>query len=87
MSKISKDNEGTSYPFWIIIDPAQNFKVNSDGIYNIANMITGVWFSREKAEAFLNKTRYNFSEHAKVFCASGTDSDDWVEFCKTIEKL
>jgi hypothetical protein len=85
--ELSKDNEGTSSPFWIIIDPSQNFKVNSDGIYNIASMITGVWFSREKAEAFLKRTRYNFGEHAKVFCASGTDSEDWVEFCKTIEKL
>ena len=85
--EISKNNEGTSSPFWIIIDPSQNFKVNSDGIYNIANMITGVWFSREKAEEFLKRTRYNFGEHAKVFCASGTYSEDWVEFCKTIEKL
>jgi hypothetical protein len=84
--KISKDCEGTSYPYWIIIDPCQNFKTNEDGIYNIANMITGVWFSREKAEEFLKRTRYNFGPNAKVFCASGTYSEDWTEFCKEIEK-
>ena len=85
--ELSKDNEGTSYPFWIIIDPSQNFRTDSEGIYNIASMITGVWFSRESAEKFLRRTRYNFGSNAKVFCASGTYSEDWIEFCKTIEKL
>ena len=84
--KISDKNEGTAYPFWIIIDPRQNFKVNSDGIYNIASMITGVWFSRESAQEFLDRTRYNFSEHARVYCHSGTYSNDWIELSKEFAK-
>lgn len=80
--KISEKNEGTSYPFWIIIDPRQNFEVNSNGIHNIASMITGVWFSREEAQEFLDRTRYNFSKNAKVFCHSGCYSNDWINFCK-----
>ena len=84
--KISSNNEGTAYPFWIIIDPRQNFKVNSDGIYNIASMITGVWLSREAAQEFLDRTRYNFSEHAKVYCHSGSYSSDWIELSKEFAK-
>lgn len=84
--KISEKNEGTAYPFWIIIDPGQNFNTNSDGIHNIAGMITGVWFSREAAQEFLDKTRYNFSKNAKVFCHSGCYSSDWVELCKELSK-
>ena len=34
--KISDKNEGTAYPFWIIIDPRQNFKVNNDGLHRVA---------------------------------------------------
>lgn len=85
--KISEKNEGTAYPFWIIIDPAQNFKTDSDGIHRIAGMITGVWFSREAAQEFLDKTRYNFSKSARVYCHSGYYSQDWVELCKTLESL
>lgn len=85
--KISEKNEGTAYPFWIIIDPAQNFKTDSYGIHRIAGMITGVWFSREAAQEFLDKTRYNFSKNARVYCHSGCYSQDWVELCKTLESL
>ena len=85
--KISEKNEGTAYPFWIIIDPCQNFKTDSKGIHRIASMITGVWFSREAAQEFLDKTRYNFSKNARVYCHSGYYSHDWVELCSTLESL
>lgn len=51
--KISDKNEGTAYPFWIIIDPRQNFRTGIDGVYSISSMITGVWMSREAAENYL----------------------------------
>lgn len=86
-TQLSDKHEGTSYPFWIIIDPKQNFKTNEDGVYNVAGMITGIWFSREAAEEFLKRTRYNFSKNAKVFCHSGNYSEDWVNFCKELEGL
>ena len=79
MLKISEKNESTRLPYWVIIDPRQNFSVDDDGLHNIASMITGVWLSREAAEDFLRQTRYNFSKHAKVYCCSGCYSKDWEE--------
>lgn len=83
--KISNKNEGTSYPFWIIIDPHQNFSKGNQGLHNIAGMITGVWFSRAAAEEFLNRTRYNFSDNARVFCHSGCYSQDWIELTNQLK--
>ena len=77
------DNEGTAYPFWIIIDPRQNFETKNQGLHNIASMITGIFFSREDAQKFLDRTKYNFSENAKVYCHSGNHSEDW---CSLFEK-
>ena len=84
--KISEKNEGTAYPFWIIIDPRQNFNTGSQGLHNIANMITGVWFSREAAEEYLQSHRYNFGPHAKVYCHSGCYSADWMELSNKLKK-
>lgn len=84
--KVSDKNESTRSPFWIIIDPDKNLHLGSEGIHNIAAMITGVWFSRESAEEFLNRTRYNFSKHAAVYCHSGCYSDEWEEAIKNGEK-
>ncbi len=70
--EVSEKNEYTAEPWWTIIDPRQNFiTTKDDGIYNIAGMITGPFFSRKAAQAFLTATRYNFSKNAKVFCHSG----------------
>jgi len=77
--KISENHESTRAPFWIIIDPKQNFKTDEDGAYNVAGMITGVFFSRESATYFLKATRYNFSRNAVVYCASGVYSQEWID--------
>jgi hypothetical protein len=82
--KISNKNEQTRDPFWIIIDPRQNFNTNEDGIYNIANMITGVFFSRESATEYLRVNPHHYSKNAKVFCHSGCYSKDWIELSKQI---
>ena len=76
---VSKNNEGTAFPFWAIIDPKQNFKTNEEGIHAIAGMITGIWFSRESAERHLKSRHYEFSENAKVFCFSGYWSGEYRE--------
>lgn len=68
---ISEKNEGTRSPWWTIIDPRQNLKTDVDGIYNIASMITGPFFSREEATQYLQNHRYNFGKNAKVYCHSG----------------
>ena len=72
-----ENNEGTESPWWAIIDPRQNFLTDSDGIYNIANMITGPFFSRESAEKHIEARHYAFSCHARVFCFSGYWSDEY----------
>jgi len=73
------DNEATQSPYWIIIDPRQNFEVNANGIYNIASMISGVWFSRESAQNYLDSHRYNYSKNAKVYCHSGHFSEEYKD--------
>lgn len=76
------DNEGTRAPWWSIIDPKQNFEIDHN---RIASMITGPFFSREEAEEFLQRTRYNFSKHAKVFCHSGCYSKKYENLCKALK--
>ena len=69
--EVSEENEGTSEPWWIIINPRQNFRTNDEGLYAIANMITGPFFSREEAQGHLDRRHYAFSKNARVFCHSG----------------
>jgi len=68
------DKESTAYPYWIIIDPRQNFRCD---IHEIAGMITGIFFSRKDAQNFLDNKSYRFSKNAKVYCHSGHESADW----------
>ena len=86
MIKLSEDCEATAYPFWIIIDPGQNFHVNSYGVENIAHMITGIWFSRDAAQSHLDHKRHRFSKNARVYCHSGHDSWDWRELVKQLRE-
>ena len=75
--ELSELNEGTESPWWIIIDPRQNFEVDDQGVCSIAHMITGPFFSRKEAEDFLSKTRYNFGKHPVVWCHSGYYSEQY----------
>ena len=75
----SQDNESTAYPYWVIIDPRQNFSTGNGGLNSIASMTTGIFFSRKDAQEFLDATRYNFSKNARVYCHSGHNSKDWRE--------
>jgi hypothetical protein len=65
------DNEATRCPYWLILDPKQNMRCN---IHEMAGGVTGPFFCREDAENFLERTRYNFSKRAKVYCLSGHNS-------------
>lgn len=80
---VSEENEGTSYPWWMIVDPDC-----APTLYGIAiGGVTGPFFSRESAQEFLDKTRYNFSSSARVWCASGTYSREWVNACDKAKKV
>ena len=76
-------HEGTSFPFWLIIEPRKNLRKDSQSIQNIASMIIGVFFSRKDAQDFLDRTRYNFSKYATVYCHSGYNSLDWRKLYET----
>ena len=76
---VSEDNEATSAPWWMIIDPKQSFRCDP---HEIASMITGPFFSRESAEYFLASTKYNFTSRAVVYCASGCYSREYAKAFK-----
>jgi hypothetical protein len=78
------DCEGTRSPWWFIIDPRQNFRCDP---HEIASMITGPFFSRERASNFLKATRYNFGRNPVVYCASGCYSKQYDDLCRSIEKI
>ena len=80
---VSSNNEYTRSPYWMIIDPKQMFRLNA---HYVASMFTGPFFSRKSATDFLNKTRYNFSSRAVVYCCSGTYSKLYDNFCSSIGK-
>jgi len=77
-----ENNEGTDAPWWAIIDPKQNFSTGDRGIYNISSMITGPFFSRDKATKHMNASRHAFSDKAKVFCFSGYASTEYKNAIK-----
>ena len=59
--EVSEETEATAEPWWLIIDPRQMLSLSC---HTVASMITGPFFSREEAEDFLKRTRYNFSKRA-----------------------
>lgn len=77
------DNEGTSAPYWIIIDPLRLSDDTKD-IHDIAGAITGLFFSRSDAEFHLKARSHAFSAQAKVYCHSGYASEKYMNLCKAI---
>jgi len=75
--EVSEENEATRSPWWVIIDPRQNFEVGEQGAHNVAAMITGPFFSREEGAQVLRAQRYNFSKHAVVYCLSGHNATQY----------
>jgi hypothetical protein len=69
--EVSTHTEATASPWWLIIDPKQNFETGNQGVHNICSMITGPFFSREEAEESLAQRRHHYSKNAVVFCDSG----------------
>lgn len=75
------DNESTRSPYWLILDPQQNMGCD---IHYLAGQISGLFFSREDAQKYLDMRRYNFSKRAKVYCLSGYHSRKYEDLCKKI---
>lgn len=83
---VSREHEDTAEPWWIIINPQQNLRKGDSGVYAIANMITGPFFSRQEAQEHLQARRYAFSKDAKVFCHSGCWTKQYKEAYRKAEK-
>jgi hypothetical protein len=77
--EISDDNESTSSPYWLILDPKQN--MNCD-LYMLASQITGPFFSREEAERVLRNRSHHYSKRARVFCHSGCYTYQYDNKCR-----
>ncbi len=74
--EVSEKNEGTSYPWWVIIDP-KNCKTYQT-VNSIAACTSGLFFSRESGEHYLESRNYEFSDEARVYCKSGYHSHQYV---------
>ena len=76
--EVSESNEGTSYPWWMIIDPDAITASVTDTVGEIGmGAVTGPYFSREEAERALETHRHNYSQRAVVWCASGYRSEQY----------
>jgi len=85
--EVSELNEATRAPWWCIIDPGQNFKTGSEGVYNIASMITGPYFSREEAMIMLKLRQHHYSKNAVVFCFSGCYTEQYDKKMQEAERV
>ena len=77
----SADNESTSCPYWLILDPRQNMSCD---VYNLAGQISGPFFSREDANEYMESKKHHYSSKAVVFCHSGHYSRKYRSLCKSI---
>ena len=75
------DNEATRSPYWLILDPQQNMECS---VFNLANQISGPFFSRKDAQDYLDSHRYKYSKRAVVFCHSGHYSKKYDDLCRDI---
>ena len=81
--EISEENESTSFPYWLILDPSQNMRAD---IYILAGQVTGPFFSREEAEAELTSRRYSYGKKAKVYCHSGYNSRQYKRLIQEVKE-
>ena len=77
-------NEGTSAPFWLIIDPTQNMSCDP---HVVGFNLEGPFFCRQDGEDYLKAHRYNFGDRAVVYCCSGCHSKKYYNLCKTMGKV
>lgn len=74
--ELSDDNEATESPWWAVVDPRQNMRAD---LAVAAGQITGPFFDRVEAEAYLKRRRYEYGKHAAVWGFSGYWSDKYKE--------
>ena len=76
--EVSDKNEGTSSPWWMILDPQQNMRCSP---HSLAGQVTGPFFSREEATLVMNQKKHHYSDRAIVYCASGYYTNQYHTKC------
>jgi hypothetical protein len=81
---ISEKNEGTSYPWWVILTPvwATRKRLSTADVFNA---VYGPFFSREEAESELNSRRHFYGKYACVWCMSGCYSKKYINAIKNAQ--
>lgn len=83
MTRRIPNAEATAYPWWAIVDPRQVMRLSGGhGLARTAGAITGLFFSREAAQDYLDSHRYNYGPHAAVWCFSGHASREYRDLCE-----
>lgn len=72
--EVSNDTEGTDSPYWLILNPRQILRAD---VNELAETITGPFFSREEAEKHLQRRRYAYRKCALVYCMTGYHSGQY----------
>ena len=83
--EVSEKNEGTSSPWWAILDPYINIKRGD--VNGLAKSITGPFFSRDDAQQYLIDSGHNYSSQAIVYCLSGWNSGQYARALKNGAKI
>lgn len=78
------DNEGTESPYWLVIDPGRTRNMKTT-ITQITCCVDGPFFSRKDAEEYLEARRYDYSNRAGVWCASGHHSRKYKALCRELK--
>jgi hypothetical protein len=61
------DCECTDRPVWYVVNPRQMMSATAS---NVCSMFHGPFWSRERADEFLENTRYRYGDKASVYCKS-----------------
>jgi hypothetical protein len=73
----------TNSPFWIIVEPKQILKKDAE---QIASCVTGIFFSRESAQQYLDAHCYNFADNTIVYGCAGHHNDEYWQAIKNGKK-
>lgn len=72
--ELSERNEATEAPWWVILDPWQMMLPSAE---QLADMVTGPFFSRESADRELLLNRHRYGNRAVVYCMTGRWSPEY----------
>lgn len=96
--EVSEENESTESPWWMLIEPNILFEMfeaaaehgeipDKDRIRTaIAYSVEGPFFSRKEGEDYLKTRSYDYTQSAKVWCASGYRSHQYKEAIRAGKK-